>query len=86
MNAGDPTRDVAIMTDQIALTVNFPQPKLFIINPQDQADLNLLQQLFPLGTVSNYISKVGKDFYIYMVPKASSSPGAVPASGGRVIP
>ncbi len=86
MNAGDPTRDVAIMPDQIATTVNFPQPKLFIINPQDQADLYLLFQLFPQGTVSNYISKVGKDFYIFTVPEASSNPGETPASGGEVLP
>ncbi|NJD60983.1 MAG: hypothetical protein FIA98_16435, partial [Anaerolineae bacterium] len=86
MNAGDPTRDMAIMPDQIDNTVNFPQPKLFIINPQDQADLKLLYELFPHGTVSSYNSQVGKDFYIYMVPKASSSPGAVPGPGGVVIP
>jgi hypothetical protein len=86
INAGDPTRDAAIMPDQIATTVNFPQPKMFIVNPQDQADLNLLFQLFPQGTVSNYISKVGKDFYIYTVPEASSIPGGTPASGGEALP
>jgi hypothetical protein len=74
------------MPDQIATTVNFPQPKMFILNPQDQADINLLFQLFPQGTVSNYISNVGKDFYIYMVPEASSIPGGTPATGGEALP
>jgi hypothetical protein len=80
MIAGDPIRDFAIPTDQISSTLNFPQPKMFLVNPEDQADLNLLRQLFPQGTVSNYESKVGKNFYIYMVPAAASIPGGIPAS------
>jgi hypothetical protein len=74
MNAGDPSRDYAIPPDQIASKLNFPQPKIFLVNPQDEADLNLLRQLFPQGTISDYASKVGKDFYIYMVPAAASAP------------
>jgi hypothetical protein len=62
MNADDPSRDYAIPPDRIATTLDFPQPKMFLVNPEDQADLNLLRQLFPQGTVSNYASKVGKDF------------------------
>ncbi len=78
MIAGDTTRDFAIQPDQISQTLNFPQPKMFLVNPKDQADISLLRQLFPQGTVSNYASKVGKDFYIYMVPAASSSSGLNP--------
>ncbi len=78
MNAGDPTRDFALPTDEISSTLNFPQPKMFLVNPVDEDDLNLLRQLFPQGTVTNYTSRVGKDFYIYMVPKASSSPSELP--------
>ncbi len=81
MIAGNPTRDFAIPTDQISTTLNFPQPKMFLLNPNDQDDLNLLYQLFPQGTVSNYESKVGKNFYIYMVPEASSIPGSTPVPG-----
>jgi len=81
MIAGNPTRDFAIPSDQISTTLNFPQPKMFLVNPNDQDDLNLLYQLFPQGSVSNYESKVGKNFYIYMVPEASSNPGGVPAPG-----
>jgi hypothetical protein len=80
MNAGDPTRDFAIQPDQIATTLGFPQPKLFLVSPLDEPDLNLLHQLFPQGVVSNYNSQVGKDFYIYMVPAASSVPGGMPVS------
>jgi hypothetical protein len=86
MIAGDPIRDFAIPTDQISETLNFPQPKMFLVNPGDQADLNLLRQLFPQGTVSNFESKVGKNFYIYMVPEASTNPGGTPAGGQMSSP
>jgi len=86
MNAGDPTRDYAIPPDQIAATLNYPQPKMFLVNPEDQTDLNLLRQLFPQGTVSNYESKVGKNFYIFMVPEAASIPGGIPTSGEMSSP
>jgi hypothetical protein len=86
MNAGDPTRDFAIPPDQISSLLNFPQPKMFLVNPQDEADLNLLRQLFPQGTVSNYASKVGKDFYIYMVPAASSIPGGAASASDIATP
>jgi 4-amino-4-deoxy-L-arabinose transferase-like glycosyltransferase len=81
MIAGDTTRDFAIQPDQIATTLNSPQPKLFLLNPQDETDLNLLRQRFPQGIASNYASKVGKDFYIYMVPAASSNPAGAAATG-----
>ncbi len=86
MNAGDPTRDYAIPPDLITSTLNLPQPKMFLVNPEDKANLSLLRQLFPQGTVSNYASKVGKDFYIYMVPAASSSPGENIAPGEIPLP
>jgi hypothetical protein len=86
MNAGDPTRDVAIPPDQISLTLSDPRPKMFLVNPDDSADLALLHQLFPQGAVTTYASKVGKDFYIYMVPPASSVSGNVPGSAGNGYP
>lgn len=86
MNAGDPSRDYAIPPDQIASTLNFPQPKMFLVNPADQTDLNLLRQLFPQGIVSNYASKVGKDFYIYMVPASASTPGENATPGDTPLP
>jgi hypothetical protein len=86
MNAGDPTRDYATPTDQLSATLNFPQPKMFLVKPEDTADLNLLRQLFPQGIVSNYHSKVGKDFYIYMVPAASSAPSENIVPGATPLP
>ena len=73
INAGDPTRDYAIPLDQIAGTLNDPRPKLFLVNRQDQAHLDLLRQLFPQGNISLYASRVGKDFFVDLVPPANSS-------------
>ncbi len=72
MNAGDPTRDYAIQSDQIAATLSDPRPKMFLVNTQDNGDLDLLHQLFPQGNLTTYQSPVDKNFYIYMVPAASS--------------
>ncbi len=83
MNAGDPTRDFAIPPDQIHTTLADPRPKLFIVDTEDQADLNLLHQLFPQGNLATYASRVGKNFYIYTVPPAQSesipAPSATPS-------
>ena len=86
MNAGDPTRDYAIQPDQISLTLNDPRPKMFLVNPEDQADLSLLRQLFPQGSFTIYQSRVDKNFYIYMVPPASSPAGVVPSIRVGVSP
>jgi Dolichyl-phosphate-mannose-protein mannosyltransferase len=72
MNAGDPTRDYAIPPDKISQTLNDSHPKMFLVNLEDQADLDLLHQLFPQGNLTLYQSRVGKNFYIYLVPPVSS--------------
>jgi len=86
MNAGDPTRDYAIPLDQIPQTLNDPRPKMFLVNLEDQTNLALLRQLFPQGAVSTYASKVGKNFYIYMVSPAQTISGGNPPAGGISSP
>jgi 4-amino-4-deoxy-L-arabinose transferase-like glycosyltransferase len=86
MNAGVPTRDFAIWPDQFADTLNDFRPKMFLVNPEDQADLELLRQLFPQGNLSTYESQVGKDFYIYTVPPASNIPSTIPTVSGTSSP
>lgn len=80
MNAGDPTRDYAIPPDQIPQTLNDPRPKMFLVNLEDQTNLDLLRQLFPQGNLTTYPSQEGKNFDIYMVPPALtiSSGSAIP--------
>jgi len=82
MNAGDPARDYAIQPNQIDTTLNDPRPKLFLVNPEDHTNLDLLRQLYPQGNLSLYASHVGKDFYIDLVPEALTPSSSIPASGG----
>lgn len=86
MNAGDPTRDYAIQPEQISTTLNDPRPKMFLVNLDDQANLDLLRQLYPHGNPLIYKSQVGKDFYIYMVPPAPGFGDGIPAAGGVSTP
>ena len=69
MNAGFPERDNAILPDQLANTKSDPRPKLFILNPQDQASLNVLRSLYPLGWQQTYksLSPI-KDFWLFFAP------------------
>jgi len=86
MIAGDTTRDYAIPPDLIAKTVNDYRPKMFLVYPEDQAGLDKLRQLFPQGNVWIYESKIGKNFYIDLVPQVVTTDGGVPGSGGRSAP
>jgi hypothetical protein len=86
MNASDPTRDYAIPPDQIPGTLNDPRPKMFLVNLEDQVNLDLLRQLFPQGNLSTYASKVEKDFYIYSVPPVAYGPAGTPEAGTASTP
>jgi hypothetical protein len=86
MNAGVPTRDFAVQPDQIAMTLNDPRPKMFLVNPEDQAAIDTLRQIFPQGNVTTYHSQVDKNFYIYMVPAAAMQAGASNPAGASSPP
>jgi len=86
MNAGDPTRDYAIPPEQIVGTLADSRPKMFLVHPEDQTNLDLLRQLFPQGNVATYESQVGKNFYVYMVPSASTISGPVLTPDGISSP
>jgi hypothetical protein len=74
--AGIPNRDFAMWPDQLASTLQFAGPKLFIVkasldNPtaNDQKSLDALKQLYPQGSLSLHKSSVpDHDFWIYFVP------------------
>lgn len=71
INAGYPGMDFAIFHDQIPETVNQPGPKLFFLNLSDIDNLQLLQETYNDGVLSNYDSDVeNKDFVIFFVPAA----------------
>jgi hypothetical protein len=69
INAGYPTRDIAIWPEQFQSTLSDPRAKLFLINPQDIADVDALRQLYPQGAFQEYVSSVpSKNFLIFFVP------------------
>ncbi len=77
INAGYPDQDNAILSNRIPTTVTNARPKLFILNPQDQPNLDSLKILYPQGWLQVFKSKTPvKDFFLYFVPAtpASSNP------------
>jgi hypothetical protein len=71
--AGHPGEDVVLWPEQLAQLAPVEAPQLFLLHPEDEADLDLLRGLFPGGVLSRFVSQVeGKDFLIYSVPPRSA--------------
>jgi hypothetical protein len=69
INAGYPTKDYAINTDQIPETKSDAHAKLFIVNTADSKAVDELHNVYPQGTLSTFTSAVPtKDFLLYQVP------------------
>jgi hypothetical protein len=87
INAGEPTRDLAIWPESFAATQEDPRPKLFLVKPEDTAGLEQLQQLYPQGSLSVYDSDIpDRDFYIFLVPPASPSTVPLDEQSEEIIP
>lgn len=68
--AGVPNRDFALWPEQLAESLNYPAPKLFIYWNADPDTERLLRELYPDGKISRYTSaSPGKDFYIFTVDR-----------------
>jgi hypothetical protein len=68
-SAGYPGRDYEMFVDKLSTTLADQRPKMFLLNPQDQAAVTALQGLYPLGWLTTYTSKVPtKDFLIFFAP------------------
>jgi hypothetical protein len=68
--AGVPNRDFALWPDQLAQSLNYPAPKMFIYWNADPDTERLLRELYPQGVITRYTSaSPGKDFYIFMVER-----------------
>jgi len=75
--AGIPNRDMAMWPENLASTVELIGPKLFMVkanvedpNANDQAALDVLQELYPNGQLRMFDSDVpGHDFWIFFVPQ-----------------
>jgi hypothetical protein len=69
INAGLPSRDYAIWPEEIEHTLAIQSPKLFIFKLEDENAREVLEELYPEGTVSLYTSEVpSHSFFIYYVP------------------
>ena len=74
INAGFPFRDNAIWPENFPDTYDDPSPKLFLINPNDQAAVDALESQYPEGWLSEYQSKYeGKNFLLFLVPPRTTS-------------
>lgn len=74
MNAGYPLKDYAIWPETFKDTEGITQAKLFLINLDDNENLEILRQLYPQGVLEKFVSKVpGRDFYMYFVPPAAGT-------------
>ena len=68
IEAGYPIKDYAIWPENFGTTKQIDDPKLFILNPQDQDDLKTLLAMYPSAKVKTYTSKVpGRDFLVMLV-------------------
>ncbi len=71
INSGYAGWDYAIFAEQIPATAADPRAKIFFLNVSDQEDIQLLEETFPDGILSQYDSAVeNKDFMIFIVPPA----------------
>lgn len=69
IQAGFPTRDFALFSDQIQQTLDDPRSKLFIVRPDDQLSIDALKQAYPSGWFQRFRSYAEtKDFLIFIVP------------------
>ncbi len=61
--------DYALSREDLPGTQAIPGPKLFLVKPEDEETLALLQTLYPAGRMKMYLAPVqGKDFVIYLAP------------------
>jgi hypothetical protein len=78
--AGQGVTDFATWPDELEGLIAEPRPQLFILHINDTDSLELLQSLFPGGTVNRWEADIdSRDFIIYSVPArlhllAESSP------------
>lgn len=69
--AGIPNRDFGVWPENLEITLDASGPKLFIVNVEDETGKARLEELYPDGIWSRFVSETGlegKDFLLYFVP------------------
>jgi hypothetical protein len=70
INALGELRDFALWADQLELSLEQDDPKLFLFKTDDSDALRRLEDLYPNGALGTFESEFeGKSFYIYTVPQ-----------------
>lgn len=70
INAGTPNKDYAIFSDAFPMTESLPNPKLFVVYPNDTDSLTALMERYPQGIMRLIPSEIeGREFYIFFVPR-----------------
>jgi hypothetical protein len=67
VEAGYPVKDYALPRQQLEGTLRVAPPKLFLVSPEDVDGLAQLRALYPSGESERYVSKYGRDFWLYLV-------------------
>jgi len=57
INAGYPTKDYALKPEQIIQTKWLPEPKIFIVYPEDNRAMQEVQSIYPNSRVETFNSK-----------------------------
>lgn len=69
INSGYAGLDFAIFPDQIVEKFEDPRSKIFFLNSNDDENMQLLSDTFPMGVLWQYDSEVeNKDFMVFFVP------------------
>jgi len=69
MIAGYPTKNNVLFPEDLQTFPDNPEPKIFLIKPEDTTSMSLLIEKYPRGWMKEYVSETpGKNFFIYYVP------------------
>lgn len=69
IEAGDLRADIALTAEQVQEKSASTSAQLFIVKPEDQAVLAILQQVFPNGVSTTYQStRQDRNFILYIIP------------------
>jgi hypothetical protein len=69
IRAGVPLKDYALWPENIIDTVDEPGAKLYLVKPEDNESIQLLEMYYPNGVNRLYESQAdGRDFYMFTVP------------------
>jgi hypothetical protein len=67
--------NIAIWPEQFESTLEYPGAKLFILKPDDFANIETLQKMYPYAVYWRHVDQYeGKDFLVLFVPPANSVP------------